>query len=65
MRLPESVTRLLFEVEVGGGGFSMRVAGEADLRGPGDPDFDRPKGPFSELCRSLEFEEPRKPAELP
>lgn len=65
MRLPESVTRLLLEAAAGGVGLSMRVAGEADLRGPGEPDFDRPRGPATELGLSLELDEPRKPAELP
>ena len=65
MRFPESVTKVLFEVGAGGVGLNMRVAGEADLPGPGDPDFDLPSGPFMELCLSFEFEDARKPAVLP
>jgi hypothetical protein len=61
-RFPESVTKVLFDGGAGGVGLHMRVAGEADLPGPGDPDFDLPSGPFMELCRSLEFEDARKPA---
>jgi hypothetical protein len=61
MRFPESVTNVLF---AGGVGLSMRVAGEADL-GPGEPDFDLPRGVFVELCLSLGFEDPRKPEVLP
>jgi hypothetical protein len=53
---------VLFDGAAGGFGLSMRVAGEADLPGAGEPDFDLPRGPFTELCLSLEFEEPRNPA---
>lgn len=65
MLLPESVTKVLLDFEAGCVGFSMRVAGEADRPGPGEPDLDLLKGPLAELCLSLEFELPRKPLELP
>jgi hypothetical protein len=64
MRFPESVTKVLFAGGAGGVGLSMRVAGDADL-GPGEPDFDLPRGVFVELCLSLGFEDPRKPDVLP
>lgn len=45
-------------------GLSMRVAGDVERVGPGEPDFDLPKGPLME-CLSRPFDEPKKPEEVP
>jgi hypothetical protein len=66
MRFPESVTNVLLEVGAGAVvGLRVRVPGDADRWGPGEPDFERAKGPFAELCRSLPEPPTKNPLEFP
>jgi hypothetical protein len=66
MRFPESVTSVLLEVDAGAAeGLSVRIPGEAERWGPGDPDLDLTYGPVAELCRSLVGPPAKKPVEFP